>query len=131
VLLVVLVAVQSHARPLDILALGEAKAHTLGVNVTRVRGIALAAACLAAAAAVLLGGSIGFVGLVIPHLLRLCGLHAHRWLLPLSVCLGGSFLATADAVARSAAAPAELPVGAVTALIGVPVLLALIARSRA
>jgi iron complex transport system permease protein len=95
------------------------------------RGIALTAACLAAASAVLLGGSIGFVGLVIPHLLRLCGLHEHRSLLPLSVCLGGSFLAAADALARSAAAPMELPVGAVTALIGVPVLLALIARSRA
>jgi iron complex transport system permease protein len=131
VLIAALAAVQAQSRPLDVLALGEAQAYTLGVNVARVRGIALAAACLAAAGAVLLGGSIGFVGLVIPHLLRLSGVHEHRSLLPLSVCLGGSFLATADALARSAAAPAELPVGAVTALIGVPVLLALIARSRA
>jgi iron complex transport system permease protein len=122
---------QRQAAELNLLALGEEKAASLGVAVPRVRGIALACACIATVAAVLLGGSIGFVGLVIPHLLRLSGLHDHRALLPLSACLGGSFLAASDALARSVAAPAELPVGAVTALVGVPVLLALVWRSRA
>ena len=85
---------------------------------------------LARRIAVLLGGPIGFVGLVVPHLLRLCGVHRHKALLPLAVCLGGSLLALADTLARTAAAPTELPVGVVTALIGVPVLLVLLARSR-
>jgi iron complex transport system permease protein len=131
VLAAVVVIAQTQAAGLNVLALGEDKAASLGLHVAAVRGIALACACGAAMGAVLLGGSIGFVGLVIPHLLRLSGIHDHRALLPLSACLGGSFVALSDALARSIAAPAELPVGAVTALVGVPVLIALIVRSRA
>jgi len=130
VLAVVATAVQTRAPQLDILTLGEDKARSLGVAVTAVQTLVFAAAAAATMAAVLLGGSLGFVGLVVPHLLRLIGYYGHRALLPLSVALGGSFLAAADALARSVAAPVEIPVGVVTALVGVPTLLYLLMRSR-
>ncbi len=120
----------SQAASLDVLALGEDKARSLGVAVSRLQPLAFGCATVATVAAVLLGGAIGFVGLVVPHLLRLCGIHRHAALLPLSICLGGGLLTLADTLARSVAAPTELPVGVVTALVGVPVLLALLARSR-
>ncbi len=120
----------SQSAALDALILGEDKARSLGIAVKRLQTIAFACATLATVAAVLLGGSIGFVGLVVPHLLRLSGVHRHGVLLPLSACLGGSLLALADTLARTAAAPAELPVGVLTAMIGVPVLLFLLARLR-
>ena len=120
----------SQARALDVLVLGEDKARSLGVAVTRVQTLTFGCATVATVAAVLLGGTIGFVGLVVPHLLRLAGVHRHAVLLPLAACLGGSLLALADTLARSVAAPAELPVGVLTAMIGVPVLLALLARLR-
>jgi iron complex transport system permease protein len=129
-LAVAAIAAQTQAPALNVLALGEDKARALGVAVTRTQWTAFGCATLATVAAVLLGGSIGFVGLVVPHLLRLVGVHDYRQLLPLSACLGGSFLAAADTVARTVAAPVELPVGAMTALIGVPVLLALLTRTR-
>ena len=78
----------------------------------------------------MLGGSIGFVGLVVPHLLRFSGVQRHAGLLPLAACLGGGLLAVADTLARTVAAPAELPVGVITALVGAPVLLVLLARLR-
>jgi iron complex transport system permease protein len=115
---------------LDILVLGEDKARSLGVAVTRLQAIAFGCATLATGAAVLLGGAIGFVGLVVPHLLRLSGVHRHAALLPLAACLGGGLLVLADTLARTAAAPAELPVGVLTAMIGVPVLLVLLVRLR-
>jgi len=120
----------SQSAALDVLILGEDKARSLGVSVTRVQWVAFACATLATVAAVLLGGAIGFVGLVVPHLLRLSGVHRHALLLPLAACLGGSLLALADTLARTVAAPAELPVGVLTAMIGVPALLALLARLR-
>ncbi len=120
----------SQSPALDVLILGEDKARSLGVAVKRLQAIAFGCATLATVAAVLLGGSIGFVGLVVPHLLRLSGIHRHGALLPLSACLGGSLLALADTLARTVAAPAELPVGVLTAMIGVPVLLFLLARLR-
>jgi len=120
----------SQSAALDVLILGEDKARSLGVAVTRLQAIAFGCATLATVAAVLLGGAIGFVGLVVPHLLRLSGVHRHRALLPLAACLGGSLLALADTLARTLAAPAELPVGVLTAAIGVPVLLVLLARLR-
>ena len=130
VLALVAAAAQTQAAQLDILTLGEDKARSLGVAVTRVQSVTFVAAAAATMAAVLLGGSIGFIGLVVPHLLRLLGYYGHRALLPLSAALGGSFLAAADALARSVAAPIELPVGVITALIGVPALLTLLMRSR-
>jgi iron complex transport system permease protein len=120
----------SQSGALDVLVLGEDKARSLGVAVTRLQAIAFGCATVATVAAVLLGGAIGFVGLVVPHLLRLSGVHRHALLLPLAACLGGSLLALADTLARTVAAPAELPVGVLTAMIGVPVLLLLLARLR-
>ncbi|OGA30257.1 MAG: ABC transporter permease [Betaproteobacteria bacterium RIFCSPLOWO2_02_FULL_65_24] len=130
VLAAVAVVAQSQAMALNVMTLGEDQARSLGVAVARVQWLVFGCATAATAAAVLVGGGIGFVGLVTPHLLRLAGVHDHRALLPASACLGGAFLAAADAVARSAASPTELPVGAVTALIGVPALLVLLAKGR-
>lgn len=76
----------------------------------------------------LLGGSIGFVGIMVPHALRLAGVNDHRWLLPASALVGGSFVALADTFARTVWAPQQLPVGVFTALLGVPVLLILLSR---
>lgn len=130
VLALLLAMLSAQARSLDILALGEDAAKALGVNTPATRALAFIAAAVATMAAVLLGGAIGFVGLVVPHLLRLAGLYRHAALLPLSACLGGAMVTLADVFARSVAAPTELPAGAITALLGVPALIALLARSR-
>lgn len=118
------------ARPLNLLMRGESVAATLGENPARLRLIIYFLASLLTAMAVTLAGSIGFVGLVIPHILRLSGGADHRFLLPASVLLGGGFLTVADTLARSGAAPMQLPVGVLTALLGVPVFLFLLARTR-
>jgi iron complex transport system permease protein len=88
-------------------------------------------AALATAAAVTTAGSVGFVGLVVPHALRLVVGNDQRLLVPASVLAGGALLVLADTLARSIVAPVQLPVGVITALIGVPVFLALLARGRA
>jgi iron complex transport system permease protein len=126
----VVVAAQALAPRLDALALGNLKARSLGVPVGATQTVAFAAATVATVAAVLVAGSIGFVGLVVPHALRLAGLSDHRRLVPLAALAGGTLLTAADTLARSVVAPLEFPVGAITALVGVPVLLALLARSR-
>lgn len=118
------------ARPLNLLMRGENVAATLGENPARLRFIIYLLASLLTAMAVTLAGSIGFVGLVIPHILRLAGGSDHRFLLPCSVLLGGGFLTFADTLARSWLAPIQLPVGVLTALLGVPVFLYLLARTR-
>jgi iron complex transport system permease protein len=87
-------------------------------------------ASLLAASAVTLAGSVGFVGLVVPHLLRLLGMRDHRLLLPASALLGGSLLLLADTLARTVLAPRQLPVGVLTALVGVPLFLALLYHGR-
>ncbi len=115
---------------LDALTLGTMKAGLLGVSVGWTQSIALLCATVATVAAVLEAGAIGFVGIAVPHVFRLIGWHAHRSLVPLSVLGGGILLTVADTVARTIAAPIEIPVGVATAVIGVPVLLWLIARSR-
>ena len=118
------------ARPLNLLMRGENVAATLGENPARLRLIIYLLASLLTVMAVTLAGSIGFVGLVIPHILRLAGGSDHRFLLPASVLLGGGFLTVADTLARSGMAPMQLPVGVLTALLGVPVFLFLLARTR-
>jgi iron complex transport system permease protein len=118
------------ARPLNLLARGELTAAALGEQPSRLRIAVYFLASLLTAGAVTLAGSIGFVGLIIPHVLRLLGITDHRWLLPNTVLLGGSFLVLADSLARSALAPMQLPVGVITALLGVPVFLYLLARTR-
>ena len=116
------------ARPLDLLALGEEPASYLGADVERVKRRVYLAASLLTAAAVAVSGVIGFVGLVVPHIGRLLWGHRHRVLLPVSFVGGGTLLAFADTAARTAVAPHELPVGIVTALIGVPVFTLLLRR---
>ena len=118
------------ARPLNLLMRGENVAATLGENPARLRLMIYLLASLLTAMAVTLAGSIGFVGLIIPHILRMAGGSDHRFLLPASVLFGGGFLTVADTLARSGAAPMQLPVGVLTALLGVPVFLFLLARTR-
>ncbi len=128
VLALVLVAFTLWSGSLNALTLGALKARALGVAVSALQAAIYFGAGLATVAAVLLGGSIGFVGLLVPHALRLAGVHDHRQLLPASVLVGGSFVTLADTFARTALAPQQLPVGVFTALLGVPVLLYLLSR---
>jgi len=116
-------------RPLNLLALGEETAAHLGVNVTRSRIVAYLAASLLTAVSVATCGVIGFIGLIIPHTLRLLRGGEHGFLLPASFIAGAAFLLLTDTLARTLAPPTELPVGVVTALIGVPVFVALLRRS--
>ena len=118
------------ARALDALNLGEREAAHLGVAVERVKRMACLAVALAVGGAVALSGIIGFVGLVVPHLVRLMFGPVHRKLLPLSGLVGAVLMLAADTVARSIVAPAELPVGLITSLIGAPFFLALLLRLR-
>lgn len=119
------------ARPLNLLAVGEETAAYLGVRTERVKLAAYAAASLLAAAAVAVAGVIGFVGLVVPHVVRILWGADHRFLLPASVLLGATFLVLADALARTVAAPTELPIGVVTAFVGVPFFLWILRRRGA
>src|SRR6267378_3463301 len=116
------------SRPLDLLALGEESASYLGADVEKVKRRVYLAASLLTAAAVAVSGVIGFVGLVVPHIARLTWGHRHRSLLPAAFLGGGALLAFADTLARTVVAPRELPVGVVTALIGVPVFALLLRR---
>ncbi|WJW76855.1 iron ABC transporter permease [Thiohalobacter sp. IOR34] len=116
------------ARPLDLLARGELTAASLGVAVSGVRLAVYALTALATAVSVSYAGSVGFVGLIVPHMLRLAGARSHRSLLPGAALAGGSLLVLADTAARSLFAPLQLPVGILTALIGVPAFLFLLLR---
>ena len=109
-----------YRRLLDVLALGDDEAAGLGVDVLRVRRIVVVAATLATAAAVSVSGLIGFVGIIVPHTVRLLTGWSYRLIIPLSILYGASFLILADLVARTAVAPAELPIGVVTAFLGAP-----------
>ena len=125
-----LVVITALARALDVLSLGDQQAAIVGLNVGPMRiGIYLYAS-LITAAAVTAAGSIGFVGLVVPHTVRLLAGPAHRIVVPASALLGGSLLVLADTVARTIVAPRQLPVGALTALLGVPFFLYLMHKSR-
>lgn len=130
VLLLALLWSVRHAPALNLLARGDSFAQLLGVPVLRLRVATLCAASAATAAAVAMAGTIGFVGLVVPHTLRLLVGNDQRLLLPASVLAGGAMLTLADLVARTVVAPTQLPVGVITALVGVPVFLWLLARSR-
>jgi len=119
----------SFARPLNLMAIGEETAAYLGADVEQVKRIALLIAALLTAAGVAVAGVIGFVGLVVPHTVRLLIGSDHRALLPLSFLAGGAFLTFADLVARMALAPIEIPIGVITAFVGVPFFLLLLRRS--
>ena len=117
------------ARPLDVLATGDTSAQSLGLDLARWRIVSVVLAGLLTAGAVIQGGTIGFIGMVIPHLARLAfGTAMHRVVVPAAALAGGTLLAAADLVARTAAAPRQLPVGAIMALLGVPVFLVLLRK---
>ncbi len=111
------------ARGLDRLALGESEASHMGVNVQVLKRVAIIATALLTGAAVAVSGAIGFIGLVVPHLLRLVMSPRHQYLIPAAALLGAILLLAADMIARTIVAPAELPIGIITACIGGPVFL--------
>ncbi len=117
------------SREINVLARGGEQAAAFGVAVERLRAILFLLASLLTATAVTLAGSVGFIGLVVPHMIRLMGLSDHRLLIPASVLLGGGLLVLSDIVSRTLLAPQQLPVGVVTAMVGVPLFLYLLQRS--
>jgi iron complex transport system permease protein len=117
------------ARPLNLMAIGEETAGYLGTNVERVKKVAYVVASLLTAAGVAATGIIGFVGLIVPHGVRLVVGADYRMLLPLSFLAGAVFLTLADVVARTMLSPIEVPIGVITALVGVPLFLLLLRRS--
>ncbi|WP_030601931.1 FecCD family ABC transporter permease [Streptomyces fulvoviolaceus] len=125
-----LVVAPLYSRRLDLLALGERPARHLGVDVERLRILLVLVIALLTAAAVSVSGIISFVGLVVPHLLRMAAGPGHRFLVPGSALLGAVVLLAADLAARTIAAPAELPLGVLTALLGSPFFFWLLRRTR-
>lgn len=117
------------ARSLDLIALGEEPAHHLGADVHRTRRLVYLCTALLTAASVATCGIIGFVGLVVPHAIRTIARPLHRTLLPLVFLSGGAFLVLSDAVSRTVVRPLELPVGVITALVGVPLFAVLLRRT--
>ncbi|MBN1684614.1 MAG: iron ABC transporter permease [Gammaproteobacteria bacterium] len=128
ILLMGLLASLALAKQLNILSRGNWVAQSLGVNTKHLEFILYVISSLLTSVAVSLAGCIGFVGLIVPHMLRLLGSSDHRFVIPGSVLLGGALLTIADTVARSVIAPVQLPVGIVTALIGVPAFLILLKK---
>lgn len=127
-LILVLLWLPKQHRKLDAILLGQAEANTMGVNVKSLQKQSIVWVALLAALAVSACGIIGFIGLVTPHIGRMLVGASHRYLLPLSFFLGGSLLVIADGIARTIIAPAELPIGIVTALLGAPVFIWLLVR---
>ncbi len=119
-----------YSRSLNVMQLDEEQAKQLGIDVEKVKLILLAAATLITAAAVSFVGIIGFVGIIIPHAVRLIWGPDHRFLLPLSLLAGAIFLVLADLIARTALAPTEIPIGVITAICGVPFFLYLLRRRK-
>lgn len=114
------VVLLSQRRALDVLAVGDEEAAALGLSPVRTRWVVVVAAALLTAAAVSMSGLIGFVGIIVPHTVRLVAGASHRLVLPLSVLFGGAFLTLADVLARTLLSPAEIPIGVVTAFFGAP-----------
>jgi len=121
----------ANARALDLLALGEDSAQHLGVELERTKRVVYLSTGLLTAVGVATCGIIGFVGLVVPHAVRRLWGPLHRTLLPITFLVGGAFLVLADALARTVVRPLELPVGVVTALVGVPLFALLLRRTLA
>ncbi len=109
-----------YGRALDVLSVGDEEAATLGLDPGRIRAIVVITASLGAAAAVSVTGLIGFVGIIVPHAVRLMVGVGHRALLPMTILVGGAFMVLADLLARTMVSPAELPIGVVTAFVGAP-----------
>jgi iron complex transport system permease protein len=119
-----------HRRLLDVMALGDDEAEGLGIRAARVRLTVVIAATLGTAAAVAVGGLIGFVGIIVPHTVRLLAGSSYRRILPLSIIFGAAFLILADLIARSALSPAEIPIGVITAFVGAPFFMLVLRRTR-
>lgn len=119
-----------YRRVLDVFAVGDEEALTMGLPVAKARGAIIVAASLGTAAAVAVTGLIGFVGIIVPHILRLIVGNSYRVLLPLSIVYGGVFLVLADVLARTLLAPQEIPIGVVTALLGAPFFLFVLGSSK-
>ncbi|MFK3667532.1 FecCD family ABC transporter permease [Ochrobactrum teleogrylli] len=130
IITVVLIAAPMLARGLNALALGEAAAGHLGIQVQRIKNVAIVTVAAATGATVAVAGGIGFIGIVVPHMLRLSIGPDHRYLLPASALLGAILLLLADAVSRTIVAPAELPIGIITAMCGAPFFLWILLRQR-
>ena len=119
----------AHRRVLDVMTLGDEEATALGLNVGRIRLLLVAAATLGTAGAVAVSGLIGFLGIIVPHFVRLVAGASYRIVLPLSILVGGGFLAFTDVLARTVLSPQELPIGIVTAFFGAP-FFAVVLRTR-
>lgn len=130
IMLLVLVAIPLLGRGLNAIVLGEAEAFHLGIPVQRLKRVAIFLVAAATGSAVAISGVIGFVGIVVPHLLRLAIGADHRALLPASALLGAILLILADMLARTLVAPAEMPIGIITAAIGAPFFLRMLLRNR-
>ena len=122
--------VMRYRRALDLLAVGDEEAQALGVDPRRIRLVVVVAASFGAAAAVSVSGLIGFVGIIVPHVVRLLFGVSYRLLIPLSILFGGAFMVLADLAARTVAEPAELPIGVVTAFLGAPFFVFVLRSSR-
>jgi iron complex transport system permease protein len=125
------IALLAHRRLLDVLRVGETEASSLGVNVARLRLIVVIAATLGCAAAVAVSGLIGFVGIIVPHAVRLTAGASYRIVLPVSMVGGAAFLVLADVAARTVQSPAEVPLGVITAAVGAPFFLFVLRSRRA
>jgi iron complex transport system permease protein len=123
-------AILLHRRLLDVLSVGDEEAESLGVRTARVRLVVVGAATLGTAAAVAVSGLIGFVGIIVPHAIRLMFGTSYRVVVPLSIILGAAFMILTDLAARTAAAPAELPIGVITAFLGAPFFVLVLRRTR-
>ena len=121
----------AHRRLLDVLRVGETEASTLGVDIARLRLTVVIAATLGTAAAVSVSGLIGFVGIIVPHTVRLTAGPSYRIVLPVSMIGGAAFLVLADIAARTVQSPAEVPIGVITALAGAPFFLVVLSSRRA
>ncbi|MGH9135999.1 MAG: FecCD family ABC transporter permease [Acidimicrobiales bacterium] len=124
------VVLLAYRRSLDVLAVGDGEASKLGLPARRTRLIVVAMASLGTAAAVAVSGLIAFVGIIVPHTVRLLAGGSHRVILPLSILFGGAFLALADLLAKTLSSPAELPLGVVTAFFGAPFFVLVLRTSR-
>lgn len=130
IIVLALAAAPFLASGLNALALGEATAGHMGVPVQRLKRLAILSVAAAVGASVAASGGIGFIGIIVPHLLRLATGPDHRWLLPNAALLGASLLVAADMISRTIIAPSELPIGIVTAVLGAPVFLWILLRQK-
>lgn len=119
-----------HRRVLDVLSVGDEEAASLGIDVARVRLVVVVAATVGTAAAVAVSGLIAFVGIIVPHTIRLLVSTSYRAVIPLSLLVGAGFLALTDVIARTVLSPQELPIGVITAFFGAPFFAFVLARSR-